>query len=201
VYVYFNISERDILTLRATARAERGDPTTPLPELRELRWPLQVGLMTEEGFPHEGVIDYADPAVDASTGTQQVRAVFENQDGALLAGLFVRVRVPLGKPYMALTVTERALGSDQGQRYLLVVNEKNVVEYRPVKVGTLQQGLRVITGGLGAQDRVIVSGIQRARPGLTVSPVETTMPELPAGAPAAAPTTAATAARTATPGH
>jgi RND family efflux transporter MFP subunit len=186
VFVYFNASERDILELRERARTDRaaaGVAEGTQPELRDMKFPLFLSLMTEEGFPHEGVLDYAAPTVDAATGTLQVRGAFPNQNGLLLAGLFCRVRFPIGKPYEALTVTERALGSDQGQRYLLVVNEKDVVEYRPVKVGTLQEGMRVITAGITASDRVIVSGIQRARPGLTVKPVEAPMPVGPVAQP------------------
>lgn len=179
IYVYLNASERDVLTLREHAQRERaaaGAPRGEPVDLRELHWPAYVGLMTEEGFPHAGVIDYAAPAVDASTGTQQVRVLIPNDDGLLLAGLFVRIHVPVSRPYAALTVTERALGSDQGQHYLLVVNEKHVVEYRPVTVGTLQANLRVISAGLAPTDWVIVNGIQRVRPGLTVKPIEAPMP-------------------------
>lgn len=179
VYVYFNASEQDILRLRDRFRAENPGVTS-LPGIREMRWPFQLGLMTEDGYPHDGVLDYSAPELDASTGTQQVRGVIPNQDGRLLPGLFARVRVPIGDPYQALLVTERALGSDQGQRYLLTVNDKNIVEYRPVKVGTLQDGLRVIVAGLSATDRVIVNGMQRVRPGATVKPEETSMPVRPA---------------------
>jgi RND family efflux transporter MFP subunit len=179
IYVYFNASERDILTLRAAGRQQAqaaGKSATSQPEPRDLRWPVQIGLMTEEGFPHEGYLDYVAPALDAATGTQQVRAVFPNHDGVLLAGLFVRIHIPIGKPYNALAVSERALGSDQGQRYLFVVNDQNQVDYRPVTVGTLQEGMRVVSAGLKPEDRVVVLGMQRVRPGLTVKPVEAAMP-------------------------
>jgi RND family efflux transporter MFP subunit len=179
VYVYFNASERDILELRERTRRERaadGQPPEPNVDLRKLHHPVFLGLMTEAGFPHEGVLDYAAPSVDAATGTQQIRAVFPNENGLLLAGLFVRVRVPIGKPRPALLVTERALGSDQGQRYVLTVNAQNVVEQRPVKIAALSNGLRVIAEGLAADDRVIVTGMQRVRPGLTVKPVDGPMP-------------------------
>ncbi len=184
VYAYFNISERDLLTLRERARAQRvgGVAAANQPELRDLNWRVEIGLMTETGYPHVGVIDYAAPQVDPTTGTLQVRAVFENANRVLVAGLFVRVRVPVGAPYTALTVSERALGSDQGQRFLLVVNDKNEVERRPVRVGALQAGLRVITEGLRPDERVIVEGLQRVRPGLTVKPVVAPMPTGPAGA-------------------
>ena len=147
LYAYFNCSERDLLTIRERARqeaaADGGSPTS-MPEVRQAKWPMYLGLMTEEGFPHVGVMDYTSPEVDASTGTLQVRGVFPNPGGILLPGLFVRLRIPIGKPYSAMAVSERALGSDQGQRYLLVVNSKNIVEYRPVSVGTLQGGLQSV---------------------------------------------------------
>ena len=108
-----------------------------------------------------------------------MRARFDNKDGTLLAGVFVRIRLPLGKPYAALVVSERALGSDQGQRYLLTVNDKNIVEYKPVEVGTLNEGLRVIRAGIAASDRVIVNGMQRVRPGVTVKPIDAEMPVAP----------------------
>jgi RND family efflux transporter MFP subunit len=183
VFAYFNISERDALTIRertlAEAAASSGGTAVSQPELRARQWPVYMALMTERGYPHVGILDYSAPQVDASTGTVQIRGVFDNPAGRLLAGLFVRLRVPIGKPRQALRVTERALGSDQGQRYLLVVNDKNVVEYRPVNIGSLQEGLRVIDSGVTANDWVIVNGIQRVRPGVTVKPIQAPMPALP----------------------
>jgi multidrug efflux system membrane fusion protein len=195
IYAYFNAGEQDILKLRERVRQEGTNPSSD-----KLSLPIHMGLMTEQGFPHEGVIDYASPELDKTTGTMQVRGVFANADGVLLPGLFVRVRVPIGKPYQGMQVTERALGSDQGQRYLLVVNDKNVVEYRPVTVGTLQNGLRVITAGVSAKDQVIVNGLQRVRPGLTVKPVQTAMPVGPViAAPASATSAAGTTTAPSTP--
>ncbi|HKQ48288.1 MAG TPA: efflux RND transporter periplasmic adaptor subunit [Phycisphaerae bacterium] len=172
LFAYFNCSERDVLTLREWARKEYvgdGGSPTSMPEIRQVKWPMYLGLMTEEGFPHVGVMDYTSPEVDASTGTLQVRGVFPNSNNILIPGLFVRLRLPIGKPYPATVVPERVLGSDQGQRYLFVVNAKNVVEYRPVAVGTLDAGLRVITQGISDSDWVIVSGMQRVRPGASVN--------------------------------
>ncbi len=200
VYVYCDLSERDVLTLQERTRqrlAAEGKSLRDRPELKDQNVPVFIGVMTDEGFPHEGVIDYVAPALDPTTGTIQARARFPNQDGVLLAGLFVRVRIPVSAPYKALTVTERALGSDQGQRYLYVVNEQNVVEYRPVEVGTLDRGLRVIVAGLKPDERVIVTGMQRVRPGLTVKPVEAPMP---VGSEVAAAATASAPARSAAPG-
>jgi len=173
VYAYYDISERDSLALRQRARLT-GDK---LPVDRKAT--AFLGLMTDTGFPYEGVVDYADPSLRPSTGTIQVRSRFPNPDGVLIGGLFARVRVPVSKPFDALMVTERALGSDQGQRYVLLVNAKDVVEYRPVKVGKLENGLRVIEQGLSGDDRVITNGLQRVRPGVTVKPVEAPMPVAP----------------------
>jgi len=189
IYAYFNASERDVLILRERARTEAaaasGIPASQ-PEMRDQHWPVQMALMTEQGYPHQGMLDYTAPQVDAGTGTIQVRGIFPNPTGSLLAGLFVRLRVPIGKPKPALLVTERALGSDQGQRFVLVVNDKNVVEYRPLKIGSLQEGLRVIDAGLTPSDWVIVNGIQRVRPGVTVKPVQAPMPTPPQATTAAA---------------
>jgi RND family efflux transporter MFP subunit len=164
VYAYFNVSEADILMLRRshpkTASEAQTQPVPPIP--------VELGLMGEVGYPHVGHLDYAAPEVNRSTGTIEARAIFSNADEGLLGGLFARVRVPVSAPKPALMVTERAIGLDQGQRYVLVVNDKKVVEYRPVEAGILEQGLRVIHKGLKADDWVIVNGLQRVRPGLTV---------------------------------
>lgn len=203
VYAYFNFSERDALVLRAEIHRRleaAGKSPRELLDLAEARPAAFLGLMTEDDFPHAGHIDYVAPNVDPGTGTVEARARFENTAGMLLPGLFVRLRIPVTEPYQALTVTERALGSDQGQRYLLVVNEQNIVEYRPVKIGTLHGGSRVILGGVSPDDRVIISGLQRVRPGVTVHPV----PAFTTTAPAAgrdAPPTPARAAASSTPSN
>jgi multidrug efflux system membrane fusion protein len=165
IYVYYNVSEADALRLKKRY-ANQPRPVNP---------PAYLGLMDEAGYPHEGFLDYIAPELDRTTGTIQVRGRFPNADGALLAGLFARIRVPVSKPKPALMVTERALGMDQGQRYVLVVNSQNQVEYRKVKVGQLADGMRVIEEGIGPQDWVVTGGLQRVRDGVTVSPQRTTM--------------------------
>jgi len=170
VYAYFNVSEQDVLRLQRTygniRRQAASQPGTPPP----LQIPVQLALMDEDTYPHIGSLDYIDPRVDPGTGTLSVRALFPNTDGFLRAGMFVRIRIPLGEPTPALLVAEQALGMDQGQYYLLVVDGQNKVEYRRVQVGVLERGLRVITEGLGEHEQVIVIGLQRVRPGATVSP-------------------------------
>jgi len=113
-----------------------------------------------------------DNQVDAGTGTMLARGAFENADHSLTPGLFVRVRLPIGNPTRSLLVSERAVGTDQGNKYLLIVNPNNVVEYRAVKLGPISDGLRVIREGLRPGERVITAGIQRVRPGITVAPQE-----------------------------
>jgi len=131
--------------------------------------PIEVALQTDQGFPHQGVLDYAAPTVNASTGTLAVRARLENADRKLLPGYFARVRVPLLQDETrALLVPDTALGSDQGGRYVLVVSAENAVEQRKVTTGPLAHGLRVIETGLRPDDRVVVGGLMRAIPGQKV---------------------------------
>jgi RND family efflux transporter MFP subunit len=164
IYVNFNISERDVLLIRAEV-ARRGLTVDDLKKV-----PIEVGLQTESGYPHKGVLDYAAPAVTQSTGTLPARALLQNPNRVLLPGYFVRVRLPLGQEKNALLVPETALGADQGGRYVLIVNKDNVVEQRKVVIGQLVDTMRVIESGLTAEDRVIVSGLLRAVPGEKVDP-------------------------------
>lgn len=164
IYVNFNIGEQETIRVRAMI-AERG--LTPA-ELK--RVPVEVSLQTETGYPHKGTLDYAAPTVDPSTGTLAGRGLFDNPKHVLLPGLFVRVRIPLGPPKEELLVPDTALGTDQGGRYLLVVNKDDVVEQRRVTLGPLDGSLQVIDKGIGDGDRVIVNGMLRAVPGQKVDP-------------------------------
>ena len=168
IYVDFNVDELALLRYQELAR-KAGQDLRPS-RLKDLKLPIEIGLANEEGFPHVGVIDFTDNKIDRATGTLHVRGVFENTGEYLTPGLFVRVRIPFGTPHQALLVSERAIGRDQRQKYLLVVNKDNVVEYRRVQVGPLRKGMRVIESGIEADDRVVVKGLQRARPGTTVQP-------------------------------
>ncbi|MEZ4601311.1 MAG: efflux RND transporter periplasmic adaptor subunit [Syntrophotaleaceae bacterium] len=164
-YVYFNVNERDLLKFR------NGDSAKPNPTNGNGKTPVFLGLSNDVGYPWEGRVDFTDNRVDPETGTIQVRGVFPNKDGALLPGLFARVQIPTGTAENALLVPERALGIDQQGYYLLSVDKTDTVEYRPVKVGPQVDDLRVIESGISASDRVIVNGLQRARPGITVNPI------------------------------
>jgi RND family efflux transporter MFP subunit len=164
IWVWFNLSERDVQRARA-AMAERSMTVADIVG----KLPVEVGLQTEIGYPHKGVIDYVDPTVNQSTGVLQMRGIFDNPAPALLPGYFVRVRVPR-RAQPALLVPEVAVGADRGGRYLLTVNADNVVEQRRVELGQSFGEMRAIESGLKPDDRVVVSGILDAVPGQKVDP-------------------------------
>ena len=135
-----------------------------------------LGLANEEGYPHQGTINFVDNQVNPKTGTIRVRGVFPNKQEHLLPGFFARIRVPIGRRHKALLVSDRALDTDQGQKILYVVNDKNEVVSRPVSLGLLHDGLREITDGLKPGERVIVKGLQLVQPGSIVEPTLVDMP-------------------------
>jgi RND family efflux transporter MFP subunit len=168
IYVSFTVSEQDVLRIRAGLRQ------AGLDEKQLNKVPVELGLMNETGYPHKGTLDYASPTVDTSTGTLMVRGILANSDHSLLPGFFVRVRVPLqAQRSEALLVPETALGTDQAGRYLLLVDKDDVVQQRTVTTGARVGTLRVIDSGLQPDDRVVVSGLQRAVPGEKVAPKAT----------------------------
>jgi len=173
---------------------------------RDAEVPVLLGLATDAGYPHRGILDFAESGVDPGTGTVKLRGVFANdvKPEPLIPGLFGRVRVPVGRrPDMTLVV-DRATGADQSGQFVLVVNADDVVEKRNVELGQLIDGLRVIESGVGPDDRVVTNGIQRARPGGKVDPESVDMASLKlsvtAGGddPAAQPDAPAAAAQTET---
>ncbi|MGO4717102.1 efflux RND transporter periplasmic adaptor subunit [Bradyrhizobium sp. 2TAF24] len=166
IYVNFTVSEQDVIRIHAGAMRQ-GLTSDDLQKVR-----IEVGLQTDTGYPHAGKLDYAAPTVNQSTGTLTVRGVLPNADRTLLPGYFVRVRVPLRETPDSLVVPDVALGSDQGGRYVLIVNKDNIVEQRKVEVGPILGELRVIEKGLGPDDRIVVSGLLRAIPGQKVDPVQ-----------------------------
>jgi RND family efflux transporter MFP subunit len=173
IYAYFTISERAVLKLLDSTRDMRGVPEPAeherLARLRQI--PIELGRANDQGYPIRGNLHYSDPGIDPETGTYLLRAIFPNpQPVKLLPGIFARGRVPLGTREGALLVSERALGSDQGGRYVLVIDSENIAHHRPVRVGTLEKGMRVIEQGLEPDDWVITNGILRVRPGAMVRP-------------------------------
>jgi len=179
IYVTFNMSEQQVLDIRAKLRAAGVAPG----DIKSV--PIEIGLMTEAGYPHKGHLDYASPSVDTATGTILVRGIFDNPERALLPGFFVRVRVPTDvTDKAALLVPDRVLAEDQAGKYILVIGKDDVVEQRRVTSGMLLPGgLRVIDSGLKPDDRVVVSTNGRAIPGRKVTPKETTL-QAPAQTPA-----------------
>lgn len=167
--VYFNVSETVVLRIKE-GLAKEGRTVR---DIRDV--PVEIGLQTEEGFPHKGHLDYIAPDVDPSTGTLEARAVFDNKDLALLPGLFVRVRIPLQTLDDSLLVPDIALGTNQLGKYLLVVGKDDIVAQKSVAVGELYGDLRVIESGLEAEDWVITDGVQRSIPGNAVAPEKTTL--------------------------
>ena len=164
IWVNFNISEQDVIRVRA-ALAERGATREDV-----MKYKIEVALQDESDYPHVGLIDYVAPTLSTTTGTLAVRGVLQNPKRVLLPGYFVRIRVPRPVDEVALLVPDVALGSDQGGRYVLVLNNDNVVEQRKVEIGPLVGDMRVIDKGIAENDRVVVSGILRAIPGQKVDP-------------------------------
>lgn len=165
IYAYFAISERDWVSYQAgkpkDAPADNGKGMT-----------VYLGLSGGKDFPYEGRLDFVDNRVDAASGTIEVRGLFPNPGNKILPGLFARIRIPVGETPGALLVPDSAIGRDQQGHFLLVANTDNVTEYRPVKAGELLDGMRVIQTGLKGDERIIVNGLQKARPGGPVTPTE-----------------------------
>ena len=172
MYAYYDVDENTALRVRKLIREGRAVPVRDNPN----PVPVTMGLANEEGFPHHGVINFVDNQLAPRTGTIRLRAEFANKDQVLIPGIFVRIRMAQSRPHQALLVTERALDTDQGQRILYVVNEKNEVQPRPVQLGQLHDGLREITDGLKSGERIVVVGLQQVRAGVVVEPTVVDMP-------------------------
>ncbi|QJW97324.1 efflux RND transporter permease subunit [Frigoriglobus tundricola] len=168
IYVSFDIDERTFIRLWRAIKRDKVERDT---------FPVAVGLADEEGFPRSGVTDFTANTIDLDTGTLRVRATLANTDGLLVPGMFVRVRLAMGAPYKAPLVSDRAIASDQGLKFVYVVDAENKVQYRRVALGQLQSdGLRAITKGLEPDDRVVTGRLTGLRPGMTVRPREAAAP-------------------------
>jgi RND family efflux transporter MFP subunit len=164
MYAYFDASEQDYLHYVELAR--RGER----PSSRDVPNPVRMGLTSEEGYPHEGAMDFVDNRVDPDTGTIRARAVFRNTDRFLTPGLFVRIQLLGSGKYRATLINDRAVQTDQDRKFVLVVGEGNVLEYRNVTLGPVIGGLRVVRDGLKPGETIVVNGLQRVRAGATVAP-------------------------------
>lgn len=173
MYAYIDVDERSFLNYKRKTISQRGtEPGTPL---EELKIPCYLQLQDEEDYPHEGLLDFAENRVDSDTGTLRIRAVYENTDGLLDGGLFVRVRIPTSQPYDGVLIPEQAIALDQADRVAYVVDQNNEVQRRVLSLGIQQGSLRAIKSGIQAGELVIYKGIQRVSPGMIVSPETTTL--------------------------
>src|SRR5216117_1892322 len=186
IYAYFEADEGSLLKYNRLARSGQR------PSSRDYKNPVHVALADEEGFPHPGVMDFVDNQVDRGTGTIVGRALLPNPDLSLIPGLFARLRLPGSGRYRAILLPDEAIGSDQSQKFVFVVDGDSKAQYRTVKIGPLVDGLRVVREGVGPEDWVVVAGLQRVRPGLNVDAQRETIPSAESGE--------ATTSTTATPG-
>ncbi len=164
VYVNVDVDENSLLRLQRLMRANE------LPHDADGRVQVEVGLADEVGFPRTGVVESLGNRLDAGTGSILMRVLVPNPDGMLLPGLFARVRMPTTAKQPTVLVNQRAIGTDQSRKFVYVVGEDNVAQYRPITVGPVVQGLRVVRSGLSGGERIIVNGLQRVRPGAPVTP-------------------------------
>ena len=170
IYASFDGDEQTYL--RVGSRAQRSQPAT-----------VKVGLTGEEGFPHEGKLEFVDNQLDANTGSVRMRATLDNPDRTLAPGLFARVQIGSGVANKAVLINDRAVGTDQSRKYVVVVGADSKAEYRPVTLGPVVDGLRVVRTGLKPGEKIVVNGLQRVRPG---SPVTAQIVPMDAAATAAA---------------
>jgi RND family efflux transporter MFP subunit len=173
-YVYADLDETTLLKFNRLLRENRL-------ATQDGRIAVDLQLADETGYPRHGYIESTDNRVNPATGSLAVRMLFANADNALVPGLFARVRIPVSEPQQTLLISERAIGTDQSQKFVLTVNKDNTVAYHTVKLGGHYGGKRVVRTGVAAGDQIIVNGLQHVRPGLTVSPEHES---IVAGAPA-----------------
>jgi multidrug efflux system membrane fusion protein len=164
IYAYAEVDENTVL------RYEQLIAEGSVVDARQAKVPISIALGDQKEFNHEGVIDFIDNKIDPATGTLQIRGKFSNQDGMLLPGMFVRVRVPTSKPYDALLIADQAVISDQGLKFVYVVTPDKTANQVRITLGPLVDGLRVVREGLKPQDEVVVDGIIKVRPGAPLAP-------------------------------
>ncbi len=164
IYASFEADEQSV------ARALAGLPDGGDVNDQIGRIPVRMGTLGSEGTPFQGRLQLVDNVVDARSGTVRVRATFDNPDGKLMPGQFARLRLGQARTELALAIDERAIGTDQDRRFVMVVGDDNTIAYRQVGLGATADGLRLVTSGLKPGERIVVNGLQRLRPGATVAP-------------------------------
>jgi multidrug efflux system membrane fusion protein len=169
IYVYFEGDENAYLRYGELAREGQR------PSSRDAKNPVRIGLSNEQGFPHEGYMDFVDNQLDVHTGTIRARAVLENKQNQFTPGMFARVQLLGSGEYDAILIEDRAVGTDQSQSFVLVLGADNKLEYRSIQPGRMVDGMRIVRKGLKPDDVIVVSGLQRVRPGAQVKPNMTTM--------------------------
>jgi RND family efflux transporter MFP subunit len=163
IYVYADIDENSLLKFNALMRANK------LASNNNGQIPVELELADEKQFPHHGTIESFDNHLDPQSGSILLRAVFPNPDGRIMPGLFARIRIPASQSYRAVLVEERAIGTDQSQKFVYTLTRSNTVEFRPVRLGPAIRGKRVVREGLAPGEVVVVNGLQRLRPGISVT--------------------------------
>ncbi len=165
IYLYFDVDERNFINYVKLARNGKRSP------IQKARDPVLAELSTERGFKRQGYVDFVDNRIDQRTGTMRLRAVFPNPNATLLPGMFARVRFPGAERHSAVLIPGEAVGRDQAQKFVYVVDKDNVVDRRKVELGPNACGLRVVREGLTGDEQVIIKGLQMARPGQKVAPM------------------------------
>lgn len=164
IYVYADVDENSLLKFNKLVASKK------MASNGNGEIPVELQLADEDGYPHLGHIESFDNRLDPQTGSILLRAVFPNSAGRIVPGLFARIRVPSSDQYSALLIEERAIGTDQAQKFVLTLTETNTVAYRSVELGPLVQGKRIVRTGLDAGEQIVVNGLQRVRPGMPVTP-------------------------------
>lgn len=162
IYAYFDGDEQTYLSFRELAHSADG--------AHRVRIPVYLGLANEEGFPHQGYVDFVDNRLDPETGTIRTRAVFANKDRLFTPGLFARIKLIGSRQRPRTLVQDRAIGTDQEKKFVLVLQPDSTVAYREVQIGRLADGLRIVERGLKPGEKVVINGLQRAKPGSKVAP-------------------------------
>ncbi|MFN3017397.1 efflux RND transporter periplasmic adaptor subunit [Vibrio coralliilyticus] len=167
MYAYFDVDERSYLKYQQLNNL--------LPENGKAENVVQMALANDTGYPHVGYIDFVDNAIDETTGTIRVRAVFDNEKQNLLPGMFAKLRIAGSASYQGVLIDNKAIGTDLNNKYVLVLGDDNVVQYRAISLGEGVNGLRIIASGLNAGDKIVVNGLQRVRANMPVTPNEVSM--------------------------